>query len=568
MIDSQAIAGEELLTQTSNTLMKEHSDLLKELGLRVQHDPQFKKAVKNKKLDLMRSLINDEFFQYYVTTGVLTVNKIYVLNKEYKILAESTEGDAHNITENLCLPQIELAKLRKGAERVKPLIGWCSNTGYAFNSVIVPINSLNPLGYIQIVSEPYNVLRKIEERLSVPLQIITPDGSVRYQSQNWESAREDESNLVISHKVYDERNTEIIKLLVAKDVSNIIEPFTSSQLKIVIAVTIITLFAVIFFLLILEKHLIAPITSLVSHLNLIKENETNLGLNLIPDGSAEVRLITSSFNELNTNLAKSYGDLTRHKNNLEEMIVERTRDLSEAKNEAELANKSKSEFLANMSHDLRTPLHAILSFSDFGLKKINVATLEKLEEYFSYINVSGKRLLNLVNDLLDVSKLESGEIEMDFQPHDLRDISCTIIREVQVLLNDKKQILTMSEEPAFVQCDRQKMEQVIQNLLSNASKFTPEGKVISIDISINNEDESVTFELKDQGVGIPDDELSKVFDKFVQSSKNDSGSGGTGLGLAICKEIILLHAGEIVAENNEVGGAVFRFRIPVSQDTQ
>lgn len=282
-------------------------------------------------------------------------------------------------------------------------------------------------------------------------------------------------------------------------------------------------------------------------------------------------------------------ELEVNKQQLEGLIEWRTKELSEANElltqevlgrkqaqaSAERANQAKSEFLANMSHELRTPMHAILSFADMGKENIDTADREKLYRYFSRVSESGERLLTLLNDLLDLSKLEAGSVDLDLEERDLKAVVETAVTEFSGLLQEKSLKLEIAPPDVDTLCcfDSNKLLQVMRNLLSNAIKFTPEEKKIGISFALaalpmgrrssdSDEVPAIAVTITDQGVGIPDEELDEVFDKFVQSSKTKTGSGGTGLGLSISREIIERHGGAIWAENRPGGGAAFTFIIP------
>jgi len=241
------------------------------------------------------------------------------------------------------------------------------------------------------------------------------------------------------------------------------------------------------------------------------------------------------------------------------------RSIINATQEALSANKAKSQFLANMSHELRTPMHGILSFANFGIKKGGSASPDKIKQYFENINTSAKRLLILLNDLLDLSKLEAGKIELDIKENSLREIVDTCYIEQQQRLKDLDIQLEISscENGCKGEFDKIAIAQIITNLLSNSIKFSPTSSTIYI--SISERELELCFVIKDSGIGIPESELTNIFDPFKQSSNTKTGAGGTGLGLAICKKLITAHKGKIWAKNNRDTGTSFYFTIPSKQ---
>jgi PAS domain S-box-containing protein len=257
--------------------------------------------------------------------------------------------------------------------------------------------------------------------------------------------------------------------------------------------------------------------------------------------------------------------LQRHNELLERTVQQRTEQLREAKEAAEMANQSKSEFLANMSHELRTPLHGILSFARFGIKRHTAAPPEKVHEYFHQIERSGTTLLHILNELLDLAKLESGRMQFDLDDVDFGELASATLEEFRTICQERglRPRLECPRQSVAVRADRQRIGQVLRNLLSNAVKFSREGGCITVTLSA--ERRQIELAVQDQGPGIPAGELETVFDKFVQSSRTKTGAGGTGLGLAICREIIRGHGGRIWCENSPAGGAVFRLTLPQTE---
>ncbi len=247
---------------------------------------------------------------------------------------------------------------------------------------------------------------------------------------------------------------------------------------------------------------------------------------------------------------------------LEEKVAQRTMELHQAKITAESANAAKSEFLANMSHELRTPLHGILNFADLGIDRIEQYDAEKQLDFLQEIYKSGERLLGLINNLLDLARLDVGKIKYSFSYQSLNPVVESVLKEF-ITTCEEKQILIDYEKPDFEDTaafDTERIAQVIRNLIANAVQFSPTGSCIKVRIA--EDEKNIALAVSDEGVGIPEGELTDIFDKFTQSSQTDDGSGGTGLGLPIAQLIILDHKGYIQAENNPDKGTTVRFSLP------
>ncbi|MBU0944437.1 MAG: PAS domain S-box protein [Proteobacteria bacterium] len=238
---------------------------------------------------------------------------------------------------------------------------------------------------------------------------------------------------------------------------------------------------------------------------------------------------------------------------------------------AQAASQAKSEFLANISHELRTPMHGILGYARLGQKRTDIVSKAKLNEYFSVISESGSRLMDLLNNLLDFSRLEVGKMRYTMSQKDLLSRIHQLVYELTPLAAEKHLTFQVTSESGKISafCDQEKIVQVLRNLISNAIKFSFKDTVITIScktIHDKNDFPRQQISVHNVGVAIPENELTTIFEKFIQSSATKSGAGGTGLGLAICKQLLDDHKSKIWAENLQGGITVFRFWLPVAEE--
>jgi signal transduction histidine kinase len=229
----------------------------------------------------------------------------------------------------------------------------------------------------------------------------------------------------------------------------------------------------------------------------------------------------------------------------------------------EIASQHKSQFLANMSHELRTPLNAILGYTELILDNIYGETPEKMREVLERLQSNGKHLLGLINDVLDLSKIEAGQLTLSLADYSLKDIMHTVFTAVESLATGKKLDLTTDVAPNLPtgHGDERRLAQVLLNLVGNAIKFTDTGEVA---IKATTADGSFTVAVHDTGPGIAPSDQGKIFEEFQQADNSATKrKGGTGLGLSIAKRIIEMHGGRIWVESEVGKGSTFAFTIPV-----
>ena len=233
----------------------------------------------------------------------------------------------------------------------------------------------------------------------------------------------------------------------------------------------------------------------------------------------------------------------------------------EARDAAERATRAKSDFIANVSHELRTPLQSIIGFSELGLDRDTPHP--RWKDMLRNINAGGQRMLRLVNDLLDISKVDDKSTQLNFEPHDLVALTSEVLRELQPLADRRQLRLELrTDQPTLgAEVDGFRMQQVLRNVLANALRFAPADTAIEIDCR-SLAPAGATLTVRDHGPGIPDAELEAVFEAFVQSSLTSDGSGGTGLGLTLCRKIMAAHGGKIRAANAPGGGALMTLELP------
>ncbi len=310
----------------------------------------------------------------------------------------------------------------------------------------------------------------------------------------------------------------------------------------------------------LVRRLVRPIESIQVAAAKIGSGELDQRIEV--SSNDELGALADEFNRMAAQLQESYSGL-------EHKVDERTRELAtaldeldEKSRELEAASQHKSDFLTNMSHELRTPLNAIIGFSQVLREQLFGEVNEKQAEYLDDILTSANHLLALINDVLDLSKVEAGQIELEVAPFSLREAlgrGVVMVRE-RATKDGVQVVLAANPEVDVVPGDERRIRQVIFNLLSNAVKFAPTGGVV--DVSTARVDGEVRVAVADTGPGIAPEDQARIFEEFQQTEAGIEQHEGTGLGLSLSKRLVELHGGRIWVDSEIGKGSTFVFTLP------
>ncbi|MBI2732302.1 MAG: response regulator, partial [Aquabacterium sp.] len=314
----------------------------------------------------------------------------------------------------------------------------------------------------------------------------------------------------------------------------------------------------------LSVRLTRPLAKLSSAMSRAEQGEVKVRTAV--EGPRDIQSMSLAFNRMIAALQERGEELERHKDHLEELVRERTNELQQAKERAEVASQAKTDFLARMSHELRTPLNAIMGYAQ--ILKMDRTLTDRQLNCLNTIHGSGEHLLMLIVDILDLSQIEAGKTELRLTPVDPRALVAMLDDIIRIKAAEKG--LTFLSEcderlPRALLADEKRLRQVLLNLLSNAVKFTQSG-IVSLSMTLVGQDPAaqqarIRFEVRDSGVGIRAEDQQRVFEPFEQAGDSRSRSAGTGLGLAISRQLVRLMGAELHLQSEVGVGSVFWFEL-------
>lgn len=325
--------------------------------------------------------------------------------------------------------------------------------------------------------------------------------------------------------------------------------------------TLIALVVVPLIINLLVRRMLSPLRAL-SHVmarNKTKQKHERARV----EGAKEFQRIASAFNEMIESLEEKDEKLRNHSNQLEAQVHIRTRQLVAARDAAMNSDRYKSEFLANVTHELRTPIQSIIGYVELAIEEAENEGLLTVQTDLEKVMRNAERLFSLINDVLDISKIEAGKMELKYSDTLISSILSDLNDAVSPLIpqNNNQFSIRLRCDDSIVRIDREKVLQILINLVSNACKFTENGNII---LNVSKQSHEMTFEVCDTGIGIPADNIASIFDKFQQVDGSETRkAGGTGLGLAISQQFCELMNGELTVQSEVGKGTCFTLKVNI-----
>lgn len=556
MIENQRAAINDLVKLETGELMEDLYRKSVSLGLSTNKSKTFRQALESRDKRRMQAQLDNQFHQYFVTAGIIQLEKLILYDKQINFVTESSEGlEMAEQYPGICENLVKRARVRTGPERLKPMQELCVYENKPYLSVIVAIGGLIPKAYLQVVTDPSFSMKELGPGLGLPVHLSNPDGEVVFESEDWpKSKNEMEDSMVAEFLLHTSSGEVALYISAARDMRLLYKELDRNRLIIITAAVLLTFLAGLVAIYFLGWTTLSPMQKLQDQIRRVWKDREHLGEQVDIKGGPEVIDLTSGFNKMTAALNELYQEL-------ESEITERV--------SAEQASKSKTDFLSRMSHEFRTPLNAILGFTELLLIDLEGKLAADQQEQLRYVYEAGMHLLQLVNELLDLESIEAGKIYISSEAVEVNSVINDALHLVETAASRREIKFEYNKEgrgQMFAEADPSRLKQVFINLLSNAVKYNKTGGKVIIDIIAY--DDMYKFSVMDEGGGMTQDQLKKVFDPFVRVGNIDEAIEGTGIGLTITKRFVELMGGEMGVNSSIGAGSEFWFTLPIYKETK
>ena len=546
--------------------LDELSEISTNMGLDLQTDQTLRQAIKDNDIPTIQQILETQFNRFFITAGVIKLKDIYIFDENFRLITNSNRQKLSPGADGLsCANLISMSSKRTGADRLKPVSHLCTNNHESSFGVIVPVDSLNPFAYMAIISDPAFSIIQLEKTLGDPIKIVRDNGNLVYKSPVWPAQTKLQDYLVASHVLRAPDGATILKTSAARD----IEPYRNQLFN--HAAVIIGVSAIIFVLVIIAvmytlKAILKPLDELQNAAQKLgKGDYVEVSRTSVP----EIDIVIQSFNHMAQEITELIKKLQREimeRKKTESTLKKHRHDLSLARDQAFAASRAKSVFLANMSHELRTPLNAIIGYAEMLFDETDSDANKERREDLLRIQSSGKHLLTIIDDILDLSKIEAGKLQLNIEEFAIYPFVLDTISTVRPLAEKNGNIVTVDCDHTIgvMQTDPVKLRHSLLNILDNACKFTKNGKIdVTVKAEQRNGDDWIRFTISDTGIGISNEQARHLFSEFTQVDSSTTKSySGTGLGLALSLRFCELMGGHITYQSELGNGSVFEISIP------
>ena len=532
------------LTQLSDSLAEE----MRELATSLISENEFSHKTKSNNKNVIQDLLTKQFQRQFSDEGQIKLTGIAIYSVDFSQIQNVIKDDKAPERNIACKKLLTEATTRTGIHKTKTYFTYCNYKNSPYFALLTPIGGLRPYAFLYLESDPSPVFPPLRNSIGLPIQIMTDNNKLMYESDEWEESHTNQNTISFDYALTQETDSPKLQINVANNNKSLNMKLEKTRNAVMLIALLVTLITALIITWIIQTTVVTPIRTLSDQLKSLKIDRKQLGKRVSVSGNSEVNILASEFNSMTVELSEAYSEL--------EIFAKKEKN----------SNDAKSAFLANMTHEIRTPLTAIIGFSKV-LQSGNPSP-EKLKKSTNIIVKNSEHLLQIINDILDLSKIEENMLEISKNEISLYQLLQDVNNIIAQSILDKKLSFVIHYTyplPKFITTDEIRLKQILINLLANAKKFTDKGHVY-LYASYTTESNTVNFCVEDTGIGLSSSQQKTIFNAFTQADSSTTKKfGGTGLGLSISRILSqkLGHEenGELVVKSELGHGSQFSFSI-------